>query len=59
LKERELGAYRSTISQLRRAQQQKSKLEESEAQVPPEASEIKHEQEQVDPVLFKKANELL
>lgn len=59
LKERELGAYRSTISQLRRVQQQEAKLEESEARVPPEALEIKDEEEKVDPVISEKAIELL
>ena len=61
LNERELSAYRSTISQLRRELRQKLKGEGNKVQekMQPELLEAKYEQEKTDPALSGKVDELL
>jgi len=59
LKERELSAYRSTLSHLRREHRERAKVEKDKALTQSEALEAGHEEEEVNPALSEKANRLL
>jgi DNA primase len=59
LKERELSAYRSTLSYLRREHREMARVEKDKVLMQSEALEVKPDEEKVDPALLEEANRLL